>query len=82
MACKPLYDPETRKLIGIACGSPWGIGTYIYDEETGECMYGFPPDGMNPELFTPDYECCAPNEIESWKEALATWRALREGRDA
>ena len=74
MACKILYDPETGRAVGIACGSPWGIGVYVYDEETGESLYGFPPDGMNPELFTPDPECCSPQEIAAWEEALELWR--------
>jgi hypothetical protein len=73
MACKIIY--ENGKPIGIACGSPWGIGVYIYDEETGESLYGFPPDGLNPELFHPDAECCSPQEIAAHQEALAVWRA-------
>lgn len=78
MACEFLRD-DTGKVIGIACGSPWGIGGYYHchDEACfcgGQAVYGFPPRGMNPEDFTPDEESCTPHEIASWEEALALWR--------
>ena len=82
MACELIRDDE-GKVIAIACGSPWGIGTYYHchDEACfcgGQAVYGFPPRAMNPEDFTPDTESCMPAEIDSWKEALAAWQKATE----
>jgi len=77
MACEIVFDDQ-GKPIGIKCGSPWGIGTYYHchDDEcfcVGQSVYGFPPNSMNPEDFTPDPECCSQKEIASWEEARELW---------
>ena len=60
-------------LIKRPCGSPWGVGVYVYD---GEEIYGY---GCvdNPHDFTPDEECCTAEEISAWKQACADWDASR-----
>ena len=55
----------------IACGKGWGIG--INKHEDGNPSYGF-PESENPNLFYPDPECCAPEEIKSWKDAIKNWK--------
>ena len=85
MASDLIYD-DTGKLIAIACGSPWGIGTYYHchDEECfceGRVVYGIPPRPMNPEDFRPDEESCTTAEIAAWREALATWRVTTHQRE-
>jgi len=35
-------------------------------------MYGLFPGG-DPRLFTPDEECCSPEEIERWEVACREW---------
>lgn len=82
MACEIVRDDE-GKVVAIACGSPWGIGTYKlpeeYHAEFGTHMYGFPPRVMNPHDFRPDAECCTEKEIAAWKEACDTWDKAERG---
>ena len=77
MACEIIRD-DTGKIIGIACGSPWGIGTYYHCHKRrcfcgGQAVYGFPPKQMNPEDFTPDPESCTEQELVAHAEALTVW---------
>ena len=71
---------ETGKVIRIVCGSPWGVGvyTYRYTDDDGtereESMYGFGPTA-NPHDFSPDHECCTPDEIEAHRAACEAWDA-------
>lgn len=39
---------------------------------TDEFMYGYPPAGLAPQDFTPDYELCTAAEIAQWEQDLAT----------
>ena len=39
--------------------------------------YGFFPGG-DPRNFTPDEECCSPEEILSWETACAEWNKGNE----
>ena len=80
MTCK-IIRSDDGKIIAIACGSPWGMGAYYHcHDETcfcgGESFYGFPPDEMNPEDFTPDFESCTPKELAAYEEALRVWRTV------
>lgn len=47
----------------------WGIGGY--HTGNGEWIYGYPPNGLTPFEFSPDFECCTEFEIARWKRALA-----------
>lgn len=62
------------KIEVILCGHSWGIGTYKYKNEEGQDDYGY---GLyrpeNPNDFTPDMECCSPEEIKAWETDLAAW---------
>lgn len=59
----------------FCCGSSWGIGVYktMYGKDVME-LYGFPPKDMNPNDFSPDWECCTKEELEAWEEAKKNWR--------
>lgn len=37
-----------------------------------DCVYGF-PCVTNPNDFTPDPECCSPEEMETHRKACANW---------
>ena len=80
MTCRILYDDHGTP-VGMACGSPWGVGTYqLHGDdaaEFGEQGYGFAMDGMSPEDFDPDPDSCTPSEIAAHAEALRVWRATR-----
>lgn len=68
MSCNPLIDKD-GKIVGWACGSRWGIGIYDSGDPEFGTVYGFPPDGIDPHDFTPDYESCTKKEIEAWEQA-------------
>ena len=81
MACKVIRS-EDGTVVGIVCGSPWGIGTYKYGEDedgNDERIYGFPPSEMNPHDFDPDRECCTAAEIKAWEDACAEFDAAKAG---
>ena len=64
---------EEKPIIHI-CGSPWGIGSYMYIDENGreQSGYGFArPE--NPNDFFPDYECCSEKEIAAHQSACEEW---------
>ena len=77
MACDFIRNNDGT-VIAIICSSPWGIGTYTHtwDDGTVEPIYGFPPRQMNPHDFTPDPECCTPDEIAAWEDACRAFDAV------
>jgi hypothetical protein len=66
-----------KPLSVLACGSPWGIGTYMWLDEHGsmDASYGFPDPSMNPHDFSPDRECCTEAEVAAWEAAKVAWDA-------
>lgn len=81
MTCRIIRNDDGT-VIAIACGSPWGIGSYYHCHDAacwceGESVYGFPPSEMNPEDFTPDPESCTTAEITAHLDALRAWREAR-----
>ncbi len=68
MACT-IFTNEEKETIGVACGSPWGIGVYDTGDEEFGLIYGFPPKNLDPHDFSPDYESCSEEEIASWELA-------------
>lgn len=53
----------------------WGIGTTTTPE--GELLsYGVPVTD-DPRCFTPDTDCCTPQEIEKWRADLAAQEPRR-----
>lgn len=50
----------------------------VGDQELTE-MYGYPPAGLMPEDFRPDYELCSADEIARWKSDLKTHTPHRSG---
>lgn len=58
----------------FCCGSSWGLGAYTLREDGQEInLYGYPPKGMNPNDYCPDWECCTKEEIEAWEHAKKNW---------
>lgn len=56
------------------CGSSWGIGSYTHTTSDGDVIHGyglFYPE--NPHDFTPDVDCCTPEEIENHRKACEDW---------
>jgi len=64
---------EEKPIIHI-CGSPWGIGGYMYIDENGKKQSGYGYyKPQNPNDFYPDYECCTKEEIAAHKAACEEW---------